>query len=256
MADLFETYEEDFIEITGRIEQRIRNIPQFESIQRRSEAQKAELQIKDADQLLRSMNLSAQSVPSNPKLKAKVKEYESELTKLKSSVRKAEAQISAVADRTDLFAGGIIREEMAAAAMDQREHLLKSTDKLDKSTIELKQTLSVAEETVGVGVEVMENLDRQRDQMLRMRETLRGVQEQIGKAQRIMRAMAKRVITNKLIMAVIVLVLLGAIALIVYMKWFSGNSSNNPTTTTGSTTGVTSTSTSTSTTTTGIPDVF
>lgn len=36
-----------------------------------------------------------------------------------------------------------------------------------------------------------------------------------------MRSMARRVVTNKLIMALIVLVILGIIALVIYFKWFA-----------------------------------
>jgi len=247
---LFQTYEEDYADLRTRIEQRIRNIPSYDATQRRSESQVAETEIKEAEQLIRSMNLSAKSVPNNSQLMQKVRDYENEISKLRISVRKAEAQMS-TSDRSELFSG--FTSPDMSASLDQRERLLNATEKLDNSTNLIKQSQATANETVEVGVEIMENLDKQKRQMVGMRENLSGIEEQLSKAKVILQKMARRVVTNKLIMAGIVLVLFLGIGIVVYVKWFSGSGTpNTPTTTTSGSTGHSMSSTSTSTSTSGI----
>jgi len=234
------------VDLRTRIEQRIRNIPSYDAPKRRTEAQTADNEIKEAEQLVRSMNLSAKGVPNSPSLIQKVREYETEVSKLRGSVRKAESQMTA--DRTELFSG--YKEPDMSASLDQRERLLHTTEKLDNSTATIKQSIATAEETVGVGIEIMENLDKQKRQMVGMRENLSGIEEQLSKAKIVLQKMARRVITNKLIMAGIVLVLILGILVIVYVKWFAGSSSDTPSTTggTGTTTSsMSSTSTSSTT---------
>jgi len=70
-----------------------------------------------------------------------------------------------------------------------------------------------------VGAGIMTNLEDQRTTMERGLDRLKGINDKITRSSRILTGMARRVKTNKLIMALIVLVLLGAIALIVWLKW-------------------------------------
>jgi len=130
------------------------------------------------------------------------------------------------AEREQLFAGGF-REDPLASSNDQREKLLHTTDRLEKSNRTLKQAMATAEESVQIGIGAMDKLNEQTNTMKRVKGNLGDVNEQLGHAKRIMRTMARRVVTNKLIMAAIILVLLGALGLIVYLKWFSGGSSDN-----------------------------
>jgi len=221
MADLFDNYEEDFVELRASVDSKIKNIPNLDGSRRQSEIQQGESDIQELEQLLKSMNLSARNIGSNQSLLVKIREYENEVSKLKTALRKATMQIKASTDRDALFVGGI-RDEHLASSMDQRERLLSATEKLERSNVDLRQTIATAEETVGIGIEVMGNLETQKQTMLGIREKLGRVNENLGRAKRIMRTMARRVVTNKLIMAVIILVLLLAVALIVYIKFFAG----------------------------------
>jgi len=230
MADLFDNYEEDFVELRTSVENKIKNIPNLDGSRRQTEIQQGESDIQELEQLLKSMNLSARNIGSNQGLISKTRDYENEVTKLKSALRKATMQIKAISDRDSLFVGGI-RDEHLSSSMDQRERLLSATERLERSNTDLRQTIATAEETVGIGVEVLGNLEAQKQTMVGIREKLGRVNESLGRAKRIMRTMGRRVVTNKLIMAVIILVLLLAVVLVVYIKFFSGSSSSTPDTT-------------------------
>jgi len=237
MADLFEAYEEEFNELRLQIEQRTRNLPTFDGAQRRNEYQLAENDLKSLEQTLRQMNLSGRSTP---RLMGKVKEYEQELVRLKSALRRADMQVGKTNDRNDLFSG-IRTEEVMAASMSSRERLITANDRLEKVDYEIDNANRVALETVDVGIGILTDLDTQTDKMKKMRVDMSEIEDNLDKAKRIMKSMARRAWQNKLILAVIALVLVAAIALIIYVRWFAGKSSTPSTTTTGSTTGLIST---------------
>jgi len=88
------------------------------------------------------------------------------------------------------------------------------------------------QDTMNVGIEVMGNLDVQKNSMYGIKEKLGHVNENLTKAKKIMITIGRRAITNKLIMAIIILVLILAVCLIIYIKFFSGSSSSQPTDTT------------------------
>jgi len=219
---LFDAYEEDFIDQRNSVEAKIKNIATLDGPRRQQEIQAVESDIQDMEQSLKSMTLSARNISSNQSLLAKIKEYESDLSKQKTALRKTTMQISALNDRDNLFKGAL-KDEHLATSMEQRERLLAATEKLDKSNVMLKDTNRLAQDTVFIGIQTLEHLEEQKSTMENIREKLRGVNENLGKATKLMRTMARRVVTNKLIMALIILVLLGAVVLIVYLKWFAGS---------------------------------
>jgi len=229
MADLFDNYEEDFLESKKNIEARISTIPSLDGGKRDSEIQQAESDIQEMEQIVKSMNLSARNVVSNQGRLSKIREYEGEIGKIKTSLRKATMQLRATSDRDNLFAGGLRNEHMVGS-MDQRERLLSATEKLDRSNVELRQAMATAEETVSIGIEVMQNLENQRGVMYQIKDKLGSVNDNLSRAKRIMSTMARRVVTNKLIMAIIILVLVLAICLIIYIKFFSGTATDTTST--------------------------
>jgi len=226
MADLFDTYEEDFEELKKIVEERVRNVPSLDGSKRESEIQQAESDIQELEQLVKSMNLSARNVGSNQNLISKIREYEGETSRLKTSLRKATMQIKASSDRNSLFTGGL-SEKQLAGSLDQRERLLSATERLERSNMELKAAMATAEQTVSVGIEVMGNLDTQRSTMYQIKEKLGNVNDNLSRAKRIMGTMARRVYTNRLIVGLIIFVLLLAICLIVYFKFFDGITSGS-----------------------------
>jgi len=230
MGDLFESYEEEFHEIRQSIEVKIRNIPTLQGVDRRAETQRAEGEIKELDQVVRQMNLSGRS---NTKLNAKIKEYENEIIRLRSNVRKADMQIGQTNDRGELFSG-FRADDIMAPSMGQRDRLIANNDRLEKSSYELQNAVSTATETVGVGIQILTDLDEQTEKMRGMRTTLSDIEGSLNKAKKLMKIIGRRAVANKLILIVIALVLVAAICIVVYIRffWYSKSDDNN----TGSTT--------------------
>jgi len=234
MANLFDNYEEEFNTIKLEIEQNAHNIPSLEGEEKTAALHKAELDLKSLDSQLRQMSMSARG---NPKQTGKMKEYEAELTRLRSTVRKSSMEVSRTNDRTDLFSG-YRTEDLISGSKSQRERLIATNERAEKGSYELKEAEREVNETIGVGIQILEDLDKQGDQLRRQKQEVGEIGELLGKANRMMRSIARRAWRNKLILIIIALVLLAAICLIIYIRWFykSSNSNDNNSTTGNSTT--------------------
>eukprot|EP00803_Ostreobium_quekettii_P008710 evm.model.scf_422.1 EVM.evm.TU.scf_422.1 scf_422:1862-2608(-) len=97
--------------------------------------------------------------------------------------------------------------------------MLTATERLNKAGNRLQQGRHQLLETEELGVTILEDLSRQRETIIRSRDTLHGADDGISKARRILGTMSRRVLTNKMVMICIALVILLAIILIVYYKF-------------------------------------
>jgi vesicle transport through interaction with t-SNAREs protein 1 len=73
-----------------------------------------------------------------------------------------------------------------------------------------------------LGVSILQDLHRQRETIVHSRDTLHGADDNISRARRTLASMSRRVMTNKVITAGIAILLIGAIALVVYYKIIKG----------------------------------
>lgn len=107
---------------------------------------------------------------------------------------------------------------MRQVSSNQRERLLMSTDRLNQSSDRIKESRKTMLETEELGVSILEDLHQQRQSLLNANNTLHGVDENIGKSRKILTAMSRRMSRNKWIIGCIIVVLLIAIALVLYFK--------------------------------------
>jgi vesicle transport through interaction with t-SNAREs 1 len=70
-----------------------------------------------------------------------------------------------------------------------------------------------------IGIEVANTLAKDRDTLIRAEDKLGFVDENVEDSRRILKNMARRVVTNKLILAAIIFILLVAIGLVLYFDW-------------------------------------
>lgn len=70
-----------------------------------------------------------------------------------------------------------------------------------------------------IAINITETLNKDRETLMRAKDKLEFVDETMDDSRRIIRNMARRVATNRCILAVIILLLLGAIGLILYLSW-------------------------------------
>lgn len=214
-SDIFASCETDYNNISAAVSRRINSqIPNFSGEQKKEAIRAAQRELDEADEILEQMDMELKGLPSavRAKLSPRYNNFKTDLAKLKKDL----ARVSSTnRDRDELFAGGT--SDYDSASMDQRQRLLAANARMEKSTQTLEQARSLAEQTVDVGANTLSTLQGQREQILRTRDLVSVADENVDKSSRVISGMQRRMATNKIITAVIVLVLLGIIGLIIYL---------------------------------------
>jgi len=219
--DLVLNYEQDYLAAMGTLQLRLQNLPNLTTDQKLNEIRKSDNELQDAEDMLQSMNLNARNVPGpqGAKLQTKIREYEAELSQVKKQWRRADTLANEAVTRETLIGNSAIMADMSAST-EGRQRLLDQGDRLAASSARIKDALRTAEDTTAIGAQVAMNLEGQTNQMHKGLDKLGEINDKLSRGSKIMSGMARRVATNKLIMAVIVLVLVGAMVLIIWLKWF------------------------------------
>ena len=165
------------------------------------------------------MNLEARSVSAvqREQFMERLRGYKLELRDHREGWKKARSAVYGSArSRAELLDGGLSGE---GASQDHRSRLLRGTDKLNKTSERLQEARRVAAETEGVGEGILSELGRQREVIVHASSTLDVAQDNIGRSKRILVAMGRRLVTNKLIVIGLILFLAAFIVLVICIKF-------------------------------------
>uniref|UniRef100_A0A665W4Q2 t-SNARE coiled-coil homology domain-containing protein n=1 Tax=Echeneis naucrates TaxID=173247 RepID=A0A665W4Q2_ECHNA len=102
----------------------------------------------------------------------------------------------------------------------QRALLLQGTESLTNASQSIERSQRLAAETDQIGTDIIEELGEQREQLDRTRNRLVNTGENLSRSRKILRAMSRRVMTNKLLLGVIILMELAILGAVVYLKFF------------------------------------
>jgi len=218
MSDLFSNYETEYLQLSQNVARQIQQIPNLSGEQKKSVVYSAEKNIDEAKQILQHMDLEIRSTPSattKNQLSSKLKGYESDLIRIQRDFKTARSALPKDGGRGQLF-DGASNDDYSTKSSDQRERLLAGNEKLNDSSAKLKRAQQTAVETEDIGAGILNNLYGQRDTLNRTRDNLKAADDNLSRSRRLINVMGRRVSTNKLILAFIILVLLGAIGLVLY----------------------------------------
>lgn len=218
MSQVFEGYERQYCELSANLARKCTSAGLLDGEQKKQKISELKVGLDDAEALIRKMDLEARSLQPSVKamLLAKLREYKSDLNNLKSEVKRITSPNANQAARDQLLESGMADTQMVSS--NQRERLLMSTDRLNQSSDRIKESRKTMLETEELGVSILEDLHQQRQSLLNANNTLHGVDENIGKSSKILTAMSRRMSRNKWIIGCIIVVLLIAIALVLYFK--------------------------------------
>ncbi|XP_022907305.1 vesicle transport through interaction with t-SNAREs homolog 1B [Onthophagus taurus] len=101
-----------------------------------------------------------------------------------------------------------------------RQAVLEGTAILARTGDSLARTNQVAIETENIGTEVVSELSSQRETLLRAKNRLTHADEQLDSSRNILRKMSRNVLYNKLILVLIIIVEIGILITVCYMKFF------------------------------------
>jgi len=212
----YEGYEEEFQQINGTITRNIKMLPNFAGERKKVAIRETEKEIEEAEQLLRHLEIEASNHPERVRLQPKVKGYQTDIQKAKKDLQRV-SNVSSNSIRDELMSGA--NQDYQVQFLDQRSGLLAGTEKLNNTTDRVQNAHRIALQTEQIGTEVLGNLHGQRNQIIKGIERLDSVDDNMKQSNTILTGMARRVVTNKIILLFIILVLLGIIGMIVYLKW-------------------------------------
>ncbi|KAI3467302.1 hypothetical protein Pfo_023965 [Paulownia fortunei] len=146
-------------------------------------------------------------------LLAKLREYKSDLNKLKREVKKLTMPISNQPAHEELLESGMAGVHETSA--NPRERLAMSTERLDQSTDRIRESRRAALETEELGVSILEDLHQQRETLLHSHK-----KAAIDKSKKVLTSMTRRMSRNKWIVGSIIAALILAIIVVLYFKFF------------------------------------
>ncbi|XP_035466558.1 vesicle transport through interaction with t-SNAREs homolog 1B [Scophthalmus maximus] len=112
------------------------------------------------------------------------------------------------------------QNQQSTHVQSQRSLLLQGTESLNNASQSIERSQRIASETERIGTDVIEELGEQREQLDRARNRLVNTGENLSRSRKILRAMSRRLMTNKLLLSVIILMELAILGAVIYLKFF------------------------------------
>ena len=227
LPERFQTYEEDLRLVLTELQASLDSVSTTRGggEARKTSLAKCDRSLDEARELLGSLELELQDIPTNARADAnrRVREYRGKIDVLKKAIQ-TQRDSSA---RRDLFGGraGEDADEDGSyadgddASHAQRQRLLRGTDTLERTSNRLTNAQRLANETENVGAGILGDLRVQGEQLRNTRDRLSQADGNVDRSLRTLKVMGRRLITNKLITGAIIALLVLLILLVLYSKF-------------------------------------
>ncbi|KAG0669927.1 VPS10-interacting protein 1 [Maudiozyma exigua] len=224
MNSLLSTYDTDFKTTFEQAQQNIaaartQTIPERNNTLSHIEEQKDEL-FDIIDQMDIEINNSISDSTQRAQYKAKLRDYRN---KINESIKKPLQDLMDSRDRDMLFGSQQDNDGMNIDTSnmneEQRQQLLANHQLLNKTGERLKDASRIANETEGIGSQIMMDLRAQRETLENSRQTLFQADSYVDKSIKTLKVMSRRLIANKFISYAIIAVLILLILLVLFSKF-------------------------------------
>jgi len=197
-TDLFTNYEAELSLLTADLSQKLDTLPSLTGEPRKAALTSASRLVDEAAELLDSMRLEKQNIPSASKVKVNQR-FRNHETDLDAAKRKLKALQD---DRSALFGKRYTDNPNGAASeggtgvgdeqLAQRQQLLSGTDRLERSSGRLRESQRLALETEDIGRNTLADLSRQRETIEHTRGTLLESEGYTDRSNKTLKGMARR----------------------------------------------------------------
>ncbi|XP_034419026.1 vesicle transport through interaction with t-SNAREs homolog 1B [Cyclopterus lumpus] len=178
----------------------------------------------ETDEVLQGMEEELRAAPSSYRnaMSTKLRMYRRDLGKLQRDMKNSAPAFGSTSQTSEGSRHGIYSSEnqQSTQLQSQRALLLHGTDSLNNATQSIERSQRIAAETDQIGTDIIEELGEQREQLDRTRNRLVDTGDNLSRSRKILRAMSRRLVTNKLLLAVIILMELAILGAVVYLKFF------------------------------------
>ncbi|KAG8366927.1 hypothetical protein BUALT_Bualt16G0018900 [Buddleja alternifolia] len=218
MSQIFEGYENQYCQLSANLSKKCAAAAVLDGEQKKQKISEIQVGLDEADSLIRKMDLEARGLQPNIKamLLVKLREYKSDLNNLKSEVKRIASTNLNQAARDELLEAGMA--DTLTVSANQRDRLLMSTERLNKSSNRVRESRKVMLETEELGVSLLHDLHQQRHSLLHANNTLHGVDDNMSRSKKIITSISRRMDRNKWTIGAIITVLVLAIGAILYFK--------------------------------------
>ncbi|XP_075904809.1 vesicle transport through interaction with t-SNAREs homolog 1B [Nelusetta ayraudi] len=177
----------------------------------------------EAEEVLQGMEDELRAAPPAYRntMSTKVRLYRRDLGKLQRDMKTSTSGFG-FSRLPDEGGRGIYSSENQRSTdlQSQRSLLLQGTQSLNNASQSIQRSQQIANETEQIGSDIIEELGEQREQLDRARNRLVNTGENLSRSRKILRSMSRRLMTNKLLLAVIILMELAILGAVVYLKFF------------------------------------
>ncbi|XP_029349278.1 vesicle transport through interaction with t-SNAREs homolog 1B [Echeneis naucrates] len=178
----------------------------------------------EAEEVLQGMEDELRGAPSSFRnaMSTKLRMYRRDLGKLQRDMKNSAPGLGSSSQPVRGSHHGIYstENEQSTHLQSQRALLLQGTESLTNASQSIERSQRLAAETDQIGTDIIEELGEQREQLDRTRNRLVNTGENLSRSRKILRAMSRRVMTNKLLLGVIILMELAILGAVVYLKFF------------------------------------
>ncbi|KAM9294055.1 vesicle transport through interaction with t-SNAREs homolog 1B [Gastrophryne carolinensis] len=145
---------------------------------------------------------------------SKLRVYKRNLGKLQTEVKNAAMTYE------NSWRGFHVENEHNNTSRSQRNLLLEGNQSLSRASDSIARSHHLAAETDAVGQGIVEELSGQREQLERTKDRLVNTSENLSRSTKILRSMSRKIVTNKLLLFIIIILELAILGGLVYYKFF------------------------------------
>ncbi|XP_076013522.1 vesicle transport through interaction with t-SNAREs homolog 1B isoform X1 [Genypterus blacodes] len=186
----------------------------------------------EAEEALQEMEQELRTAPSSFRntMSTKLRLYRRDLGKLQRDMKNSDLGFGSPSMSVEGSNHGIYSSQNqhsvsvtnmnSTHVQSQRALLLQGTDSLNSASQSIERSQRIAAESEQIGTEIIEELGGQREQLDRARDRLVNTGENLSRSRKILRSMSRRLMTNKLLLAVIILMELAILGAVIYLKFF------------------------------------
>ncbi|KAJ8903983.1 hypothetical protein NDN08_000513 [Rhodosorus marinus] len=174
--------------------------------------------LSDASGVLKSMALESKTsgTDKRQRMEARTAAVQAEVDRVKGEIKRIRQMLTR-SDRIDLFGD----EDLEAGGLADRARMVESSEqKLKRGTDRIQESIRVANETESVGAGILETLSGQRQTMLRARDNLGDMDEDMTRSRGILSTMSRRVTVHRLIIYATLALFVTALLMMILFKAF------------------------------------
>ncbi|KAI8917103.1 hypothetical protein PhCBS80983_g00112 [Powellomyces hirtus] len=218
-SEILDTYQKEYDTLHETLLRQMEAVGAATGEQKKLLCHQTEAGLEEMDEIISQMEveLASLSAATRMRLAPRVRASKEDIKKMRRDYQKA----TTGSERDQLLGGrGQHVVDFEVSSQDQRSRLLNGTERLQEGSRRLEDARRLALETEVIGISTLDDLNRQREQIYRTRDTLSTADTWIAKSQGALRGMQRRMIQNKILSFGIIIMLVIVIIAIIWLKWF------------------------------------